>query len=29
MLGYINRFSVDLDFDFLGRRDDIPLMRKR
>ena len=29
MLGYINRFSVDLDFDFLGRRDDIPLMRKK
>lgn len=29
MLGYINRFSVDLDFDFLGDKDDIPLVRKR
>lgn len=29
MLGYINRFSVDLDFDFVGNKNDISLMRKK
>ena len=29
MLGYINRFSVDLDFDFIGDKKEIPLIRKR
>lgn len=29
MLGYINRFSVDLDFDFLGDKNNIPSIRKR
>ncbi|MBI4994630.1 nucleotidyl transferase AbiEii/AbiGii toxin family protein [Candidatus Peregrinibacteria bacterium] len=29
MLGYINRFSADLDFDFIGNKKDISSIRKR
>ncbi len=29
MLGWLNRFSVDLDFDFSGTKDDVPVVRKK
>ena len=29
MLGYLDRFSVDLDFDYVGERDAIPAIRKK
>ncbi len=29
MLGYLDRFSVDLDFDYVGERDIIPATRKK
>lgn len=29
MLGYLDRFSVDLDFDYVGERDTIPATRKK
>lgn len=29
MLGYLDRFSVDLDFDFVGKRADVPPTRAR
>jgi predicted nucleotidyltransferase component of viral defense system len=28
MLGYLDRFSVDLDFDYVGNEQDIPFVRK-
>ena len=28
MLGYLDRFSVDLDLDFLGKTEDVPAIRK-
>ncbi len=29
MMGYLNRFSVDLDFDFLGKSQEVPAIRGR
>ncbi len=29
MLGWLDRFSVDLDFDFVGGKDEMPAIRKR
>src|SRR3989338_4509802 len=28
MLGYLDRFSVDIDLDFVGKKGDIPAIRK-
>lgn len=29
MMGYLNRFSVDLDFDFLGKPNEVAMVRQR
>ncbi|MDD5721026.1 MAG: nucleotidyl transferase AbiEii/AbiGii toxin family protein [Candidatus Pacebacteria bacterium] len=29
MLGYLDRFSVDLDFDFTGKKEDVPMVQKK
>ncbi len=29
MLGYLDRFSIDLDFDFMGQEKNVPLVQKR
>ena len=28
MLGFLDRFSIDLDFDYMGRKDKIKITRK-
>lgn len=28
MLGFLDRFSIDLDFDFVGKENELPLLRK-
>ena len=28
MLGYLDRFSVDLDMDFVGKPEDMPVIRE-